>query len=127
LDEHVEPAPEALADKMADLIMRGVLLGQIEAIMNVTNLGWLDKLAEFDLDRERRRAGAKSTNAKSQTAKENALGEALRIAGKNPTLSHEELALKVRESLGLATTVRTLSGWVKGWRRQGFIAPIKET
>lgn len=123
-----KPEPEdaeASAMVMSELMCRCVMLGQIDMVMNAINLGWLDKLAEYEMARDRRRAGAEVVNAKKATVKENALAEAMRITGRNPTLSAEDLAVKVKEAANLATTIRTVSDWVREWRRQGFIAPQK--
>jgi hypothetical protein len=126
LDEDFPKTAERLSEKTAELILRGVMVGQIDMIMNAVRLGWLDKLDEHDLDRARRSAGAAATNAKKASLQESALGDAMRIAGKNQTLSHEEIAVKVRESLGLSTTVKTLTNWVREWRRKGFIPARKK-
>lgn len=127
LDEHVPLKTEAVSHKIAELTLRGFMLGQIDMIMNAIRLGWLDKLAEHEIDRARRSAGAAATNAKKATLQQEALGSAIRIVSTNPTLSHEEVAVKVRESLGLSTTVKTLTGWVRDWRRKGFLPDRKRT
>ena len=126
LDEETPTTADGISERVAELILRGVTLGQIDMIMRAIDLGWLDKLAEHEVDRARRSAGATVTNVKKATIKEEAMGEALRIAGKNQTLSNEEIAVKVRESLRIATTVKTLTGWVRAWRQQGFMPPQKK-
>lgn len=123
-----KPTPQTVegsASAMAELMCRSVMLGQLDGIANAINLGWLDKLAEHEVGRERNRAGAHAANAKKATMKENALAEAMRITSRNPTLSAEDLALKVQEAAGLKTTIRTITAWVREWRRKGFIAPQK--
>ncbi len=126
LDDEGPTTPDGLSEKIAELVLRGVTLGQIDMIMNAVRLGWLDKLEEHALDRGRRSAGAAATNAKKASLHESAMGEAMRIAGKNQTLSHEEIAVKVRESLGPSTTAKTLTNWVRVWRRKGFIPAQKK-
>ena len=59
------------------------------------------------------------------TAKEAALAEALKITATNPTLTNEDLAQRVQVNLSLSTTIRTLTEWVRAWRRQGFLPPQK--
>jgi hypothetical protein len=125
LDEDVDATPEAVGKKLAEMTTRGVMLGQIDMIMTAINLGWLDKLAEFEVGRERRRRGAAKVNAKKATAKEQALGAALRTTSRNPTLSNEEVARKMVEAAGLSTTIRTATDWVRAWRKQGHLPPIK--
>lgn len=127
LEMETELSVDAVSDRLGELALRGVLLGQVDMIMMAIKLGWLDKLAQHEVDRARRSEGAAKTNAKKASVREEALGEALRIAGKNATLSNEEVAVKVRESLRLPTTVGTLTRWVREWRRKGFIAPQTPT
>lgn len=126
LDEPVPLKVNAVSDKIAELVMRAFMIGQIEMIMNAVKLGWLDKLAQHEMDRERRRAGADATNAKKASIREQALGEVIRIAARNPTLSNEDMALKLRESGAIQTSVKTLTEWVREWRRQGFIDAVKK-
>lgn len=126
-----EPTPaddvEAMHDKLAELVLRSAMLGQAEMLMTGAELGWFDKLAQFEDDRERRRKGAASTKAKKDDARQRALNEAVRIAGKNQTLSNEELARRMLDAAGLPTTIRTATDWVRGWRKEGFLPPIKAT
>lgn len=114
-------------EKLAELVIRSSMVGQVDMLMTAVELGWLDKLAEFEGDRERRRVGAAATNAKRADAKQQALNEAIRIAGKNQTLSNEELARRVLDVTGLHTTIRTATDWIRLWRKEGFLPPIKPT
>lgn len=125
LEVSVSDDVDAVARKIAEVTMRGMVLGQMDAIMTAVRLGWLDALTAHEIDRARRRSGAEATNRRKATRREDALGVALQLSGKNPTLSHEDIAVKVRESLGLPTTIKTLTSWVREWRRQGFI-PVRK-
>ena len=125
MEKPVDQTVEGSASLMAELMCRGVMLGQLDGIMNAINLGWLDKLAEHEATRNRRRAGAEKVNAQKASVKESALAEAIRITGRNPMLSAEDLAVKVKEAANLVTTIRTITDWVREWRRLGFIAPQK--
>lgn len=121
LDEATLPTHAATSRKVAEVFARGVLLGQIDMIMTAIRLGWLDKLADHEIARRRRADGAAITNAKKATVKEKALSAALRIVSVNPRLSHEDVAVKVRAREALATTVKTLTDWVRHWRREGVL------
>ncbi len=127
LEAPIKKSDEASAARMAELMCRSVMLGQIDMVMNAINLGWLDKLAEYEMARDRRRAGAEKVNAQKASVRENALAEAIRITARNPTLSTEDLALRVKEAAKIDTTIRTISDWVREWRRQDFIPLQKET
>lgn len=126
-----EPTPlddeDAMHEKLAELVLRSSMVGQAEMLMNGAELGWFDKLAEFEDDRESRRKGAAATKAKKEDARQRALNEAVRIAGKNQTLSNEELARRMLDAAGLPTTIRTATDWVRRWRNDGFLPPIKAT
>jgi hypothetical protein len=118
------PNVKATGLDLAELTMRAAVLGEMTGLVNAVRLGWMEKLTRFERDRERRRLGATTVNERKATAKEEAFAQALRIAGVNPTLSNEDLALKLGESV--ATTVKTRTEWVRRWRRQGFIPPQKK-
>ena len=119
--------PDATHEKLAEIVLRSAMVGQAEMIMTAIELGWLDKLAEYEMDRERRRAGAALANAKKADARQQALNQAVRIAGRNPTLSNEDLARKAVDAAGLKTTIRTATEWVRGWRKGGYLPPITAT
>nr|QQZ50671.1 hypothetical protein JKL49_04175 [Phenylobacterium glaciei] len=91
LDEPVPLEGEPITVKMAEVIVRAMLVGQIDMVMTATRLGWADKLDALQTDRKGRKAGALATNAKRATIKEQALAKAIQIVGTNPTLSHEEV------------------------------------
>ena len=95
-------------------------------MVGLVRLGHFDTLVEFEIDRERRRAGAVKTNRKRATDKENALSAAIAILGMNPTLSADEAAPKIRERAGLSLGLRTIAGWIRDWRRDGTIGSASE-
>lgn len=122
------PAPksvEAMHEFLAELTIRSGMLGQVDMLMTAIELGWLDKLADYEMDRARRRAGADVVNSRKADIKQRALNEAVRITGRNPTLSNEDVARKIVEAAELKTTIRTATDWVREWRRKGFLPPIK--
>lgn len=125
LDEPVPLKADAVAEKIAELVSRSIMIGQVDMLMQTTKLGWLDKLADYEIDRARRRVGAETTNRKRADVRDRALSEAMRIVSTNPTLSHEDVALKVREALKLATSVKTMTDWVREWRRKAFLPERK--
>jgi hypothetical protein len=112
---------ESAGSKAAEITMKSVVLGEMMGLANAVHLGWLDKMTDYEMDRERRRLGAMKSNAAKATAKQSALNEAVRIAAKNATLSNEALAIKLNESVAPNTTVKTLTLWVREWRRRGFL------
>lgn len=118
-------SPEAMREKLAELVLRSSMVGQAEMLMIGSELGWFDKLAEFERDRERRRAGADAVNQRKADARQRVLNEAILIAGRNATLSNEDLALKAVAAAKVATTIRTATDWVRDWRKKGFLPPIK--
>jgi hypothetical protein len=125
-----QPAPktdEGMHEMLAELVIRSAMVGQVDMLMRTTELGWLDKLAAYEEDRARRRAGADVVNARKADAKQQALNEAVRIAGRNPTLSNEDLARKIIDAAGLQITIRTATDWVREWRREEYLPPIKPT
>ena len=124
------PNPETndgMHEKLAELTIRSAMLGQVDMLMTGIELGWFDKLAEYEVDRETRRRGAAITKAKKEDARQKALNEAIRIASKNQTLSNEELARRALDATGLPTTIRTATDWVRIWRKDELLPPIKPT
>jgi len=107
------------------LMTMSIALGSVQTYVTFLRSGHFDKLAQLDLDRERRRIGALKTNEKRATIKTHALSAALTILSKNATLSAEELAIKVRDRAGIATSIRTLSDWIRAWRRSGDLPDPK--
>jgi hypothetical protein len=120
-----ELTPEGLSRKMSEMAGYGAMMGQLDMIMNLINLGWLDKLALFEVEREKRRLGAQKVNARKASAKEKVLAEAIGIAARNGTLSNEDLARIAIEKARVVTTIRTATDWVREWRRGDFLPPQK--
>lgn len=126
-----EPTPaddvDAMHEKLAELVLRSAMVGQVEMLMTGVELGWFDRLAEFEQDRDRRRAGAARVNEQKAGVRQQVLNEAIRVAGRNPTLSNEELARRSVEAAGVKTTIRTATEWVRGWRKLDYLPPIRPT
>ena len=127
LERNVPATSEALQETLAELSIRSGMVGQADMLMTAIELGWLDKLAQYEIDRQRRRAGAEAVNARKADARQTALNEAVRITSKNQTLSNEEVARKILDATDLKTTIRTATDWVRLWRKEGFLPPIKPT
>lgn len=108
-------------ERLAEMILTASDLGRIDGFMVQVRQGLLERLSAFEAERERRRFGAHKTLAAKATQKQQALGEAIRILGRNRNLSAEDVALKVREALHLPQAVKTITGWVRGWRRDGLL------
>ncbi len=127
LEGPIPDTNDGIHEKLAELTIRSAMLGQVDMLMTAIELGWLDKLAEYEVDRDRRRLGAATTNRKKDDARQQALNEAIRISATNQTLSNEELAGRVLKATNLKTTIRTATDWVRVWRKEGFLPPIKAT
>lgn len=108
---------------LSSIILAAIEVGRSQASMVLHDRGWIDDLATYDRERERKRAGAIETNAQKQGRRRQALDLAVSIVGKNATLSHEEVAIKLHALLGGRPTVRTVTGWVQNWRRTGELGP----
>ncbi len=126
LERPVAASLEAVAMRTAELSMKAMVLGEMEGLAKAIRLGWFDKMAAFERDRERRRLGAEKVNSQKATVRGSTLAEAMRLVGKNPTLSNEDVASKVRDILSLPTTIKTLTGWVRDWRKEDFLPPQKK-
>jgi hypothetical protein len=125
-----KPVPlrkDAIDSKIAELMIHAQMVGQIDMLMTAVRGGWFDKLIAYETDRERKRAGAAVINARKADARQTALNEAVRITGRNPTLSNEELARKILDATSLKTTIRTATEWVRLWRKDGYLPAVKPT
>lgn len=100
-------------------------MGFTPVALKDARLGHFDLIAELEMDRARRSAGAQATTAKRRSAREKALDVAIAITARNPTLTNEELALKLRTQADLETTVKTIGEWVRVWRREESLPPRK--
>lgn len=127
LERRSPETADEMHEFLAELTIRSGMLGQLQVLMDAEENGWFDKLEEYDADRSRRRAGAEVVNARRADAKQRGLNEAVRITGRNPTLSNEEIARKLIDAAGLSTTVRTATDWVREWRRQGYLPQTPQT
>lgn len=114
-----------VANWLAEIALSSAAVGSADGMMTMVRLGHFEKLSELEFDRVRRRAGAEVTNAKKQNVRDRALAAALLVTATNPTLSNEELAVKVREREHLPTTIKTITGWIRTWRKAGDLEPIK--
>lgn len=121
----IEDHPQAITDALLQFVFVGMDMGRFEAMMVWTEAGLVDAFFELERDREKRRLGAERTRIAKATVKERALAEAIKITGTNPTLSNEELANRIRVKLELSTTIRTMTAWVRDWRRQDYLPPLK--
>jgi hypothetical protein len=115
---------------LAELVLAGAELGAAEARLSETMGGLFDEymMLKHSLiqSRESRRRGAAKVNEGKATAKQNALDAAIRIAAKNATLGNEDIALKLHESVAVNTTVKTITQWVREWRRRELLPPQKK-
>lgn len=84
LEDQSPETEDGMHEKLAELTIRSAMLGQVDMLMTAIELGWFDKLAEFEMERETRRRGAAATNAKKVDVRQRALNEAVRIAGQEP-------------------------------------------
>lgn len=106
---------------IVNLIWAAVEIGRSEALVTVDAHGWFEELGDLDGDRERRRDNAFASNAKKRALQHKAL-ELCRAKSKvNPSLSNEELALKLHPLLGGDRSIRTITGWIRNWRRMGLL------
>lgn len=121
LGQDVKPDVKSTTQWIARFAMLGVELGQADQALHMLRTGVFDALGEVELSRERRRLGAEKTNAKKATVRQSALAEGMRICASNHHLSTEDLALRIREAAKLPTTIKTISDWVRQWRRTGLL------
>ncbi len=84
LDRPMLATPDEVGGRLPELIVLGSDMGRVDGLMIQIRLGLLERLSALDLDRERRRYGAMKTKAAKATVKEGALGEAMRVLGRNP-------------------------------------------
>lgn len=121
LGRDFKPDTKSTTQWIARFAVLGVELGQIDQALHMLRTGVFDTLSEAELAKERRRLGAEKTNAKKATVRQSALAEGIRICSGNHHLSTEDLALRIREAARLPTTIKTISEWVRHWRRTGLL------
>ena len=112
---------------LAELLLHAVRLGNVEVMLGQTEGGFLDEFANLKWreaqDFERRRKGASSTNSRRAEQRSTALRLAQDIVKVNPTLSNDDLAFKVKSKSDLPHAIRTITGWIRGWRGDGRLPP----
>lgn len=123
------PDDDKATDTLAEIILQGMRVGAVAEHLGLTRAGHFDEFIQLASERDRmksrQREAAERTNAAKGSARRQALDEAVRITRTNPALTNEDLAIKVHASTGLSTTVKTITGWVRGWRREGLVPPQK--
>jgi hypothetical protein len=123
-------ADEALSpDEASQVILQAMVVGRMVERIGLTSDGHFDeflrlKFGELEAT-EKRRAGAEKTNAKRRKVRERAVQAAVELCELNQMLSNEDLAVKVRDSLRLPTSIATMANWMRDGRRSGAIPPIK--
>jgi hypothetical protein len=111
--------PEGFSERLAELILLASDVGRMDGFMVQIRTGVLDRLSEMEAERERKRLGAHIVNRKKASIKEDAFAAALQITAVNKALSHEDLAVKIRDRKGLSVRISTISGWIREWRKAG--------
>ncbi len=119
---------EMTADDFAEVLLQTIHLGNVEVQLSQTTSGFIDDYANLkwgqQLDRERRQRAAKSTKAAKQKKHARVLELARQIVATNPTLSHDDLAFMLKKRESLTEAIRTITGWVREWRKTGELRPI---
>jgi hypothetical protein len=117
-------------DMLAEWLLAAIRLGAAEAMLAQTQGGLIDEYMFLKWDKSRtqesRRRGAAKVNERKATAKQNALSAAIGIAERNATLSNEDIAIKLHSSVAADTTVKTLTQWVREWRRRELLPAQKK-
>lgn len=115
-------APANVEDRVARLIFLSASVGTQDAMTAMVEAGFLDRIAAYEIERDRKRLGATKTNTNKDAVRQTALNAALAIVAKNPTLDNEDLAQKILANTGLPRKVRTVTAWVREWRAKDYIA-----
>ncbi len=119
---------EMTADDFAEVLLQTIHLGNVEVQLSQTTSGFIDDYADLkwgqQRDRQRRHRAGKSTKVVKQKKHDWVLSLARPIVATNPTLSNDELAFKLKERAELKEAIRTITGWVRKWRKSGALAPI---
>jgi hypothetical protein len=125
------PRPDDVteADDVALVLLQSMTVGSRAEFLGLMLSGHYDEFVglrtKSDDMRERRRLGAAVANEKRRGPRKAAFDNALERCLKNPRLSNEDLALRVKADLSLPTSIRTMSGWMRDWRRGGQLPPLK--
>lgn len=126
------PRPEHMKDEdwLAYALLSAFFVGSHAEHIGLTLSGHFHEFADLKHATMQRRAkqseAARQTNARKTSTREAALAVANNLCSSNPTLSNEDLALKVRERLGLSTTLKTMTDWMRSGRRSGSLPAIKK-
>lgn len=127
LESHPEDA--SAPDVLAELLLQGVRLGNVEVMLGQTEGGFLDEYAGLKWqevqDFERRQKAAASTNDRRASKRGETLRAAQGIVKINATLTNEELAYKLKTNGQLSFATRTIVGWIRGWRRGGQLPLLR--
>ena len=125
------PRPADMSDEdwLSFALLSAFFVGSHAEHMGLTLSGHFQEFLDLKTATMARRAkqseAARETNAAKASAREAALTKANELCVSNPTLSNEDLALKVRERLGLSTTLKTMTEWMRKGRRLGALPEIK--
>ncbi len=111
-----------------ELLARAILLTKSiaydEASDFVRDKQFFEKIRELELDRASRSAGGLKRHANHEARMAPVLETARSLLAKNPTLSNDDLAHKLKLSGGKAAnlTTPTLTKWLRRWRREGNLS-----
>jgi len=126
------PRPDDMSDEdwLSFALLSAFFVGSHAEHMGLTLSGHFHEFADLKSATMARRAkqseAAHETNAAKASARDAALTKANELCLTNPTLSNEDLALKVRERLGLSTTLKTMTDWMRKARRSGALPAINK-
>ncbi len=119
---------EMTADDFAEVLLQTIHLGNVEVQLSQTTSGFIEDYADLkwgqQRDRKGRQRGAEATKAAKQKKHARVLELARQVVATNPTLSNDELAFKLKEKTDLSEAIRTITGWIRKWRKSGELAPI---
>ncbi|CAN5307436.1 hypothetical protein BH11PSE2_BH11PSE2_08700 [soil metagenome] len=117
------------SDTLAQLVLQGIRLGNVEVMLGQTEGGFMDEFAGLKwkehLDFERRSKGANAANDRKSQMRIAVLRAAQDIVKVNPTLSNDELAFKLKAAAHTTCAIRTVSGWIRGWRKDERLPPLR--
>lgn len=123
------PENVSAPDILAELLLQGVRLGNVEVMLGQTEGGFIDEYAGLKWqevqDYQRRQKAAASTNDKRASKRLETLRSAQEIVKINPTLTNDELAHKLKISGQLEFATRTIVGWLRKWRLGGQLPPLR--
>ena len=116
---------------MAFALLHAFNVGSTAEHLGLTASGHFDEFAELKFShlnrREKQEAAARRTNEKKAELRMAAIEAARTICATNPTLSNEELGMKVMGRVNCTLTVRTITGWMREARKSGDLPTIRAT